>query len=171
MVRASALEAIGGYCEDFATASDLDLFLRLGEHGALANVDEFLLCYRIHTRSVSGSDVHGQRADARTICERACERRGVARTFEAGFAWRPTTEKASRFAFHLKYGWSAWRIGEHGTAVRYALNALRLEPGSRDGWTLLLKSLARTGGEAARPELNARLPGSVHARRPRSARR
>lgn len=164
-IRASALRRIGGYCEDFRSAADLDLFLRLGEVGHLSNLDEVLLCYRIHARSVSGSDVQGQRANAREICARACARRGINRPFEAGFSWRPTSERVSRFAFHLEYGWKSWQIGEHGTAAGYARKALGLQPWSRDAWVLLAKSAARTGGARARPELNARLPATVKARR------
>ncbi|MDW8202197.1 MAG: glycosyltransferase, partial [Cyanobacteriota bacterium SKYGB_h_bin112] len=49
MIRRSALLQVGGYDESLKAAIDLDLWLRLGEVGKLANLDTMLLRYRVHS--------------------------------------------------------------------------------------------------------------------------
>lgn len=51
MIRAATLQQIGGYREEFVYAQDKDLWLRLGEVGELANLEEVLLYYREHALS------------------------------------------------------------------------------------------------------------------------
>lgn len=53
MIRKSALDAIGGYDPTFATAQDLDLYLRLCEVGRAYNLPETLLHWRLHSLSVN----------------------------------------------------------------------------------------------------------------------
>lgn len=55
LVRATALRQVGGYQEKFVTGQDLDLFLRLGEVGRLANLPEVLLHWRQHRQSVNAT--------------------------------------------------------------------------------------------------------------------
>ncbi|MET0381970.1 MAG: glycosyltransferase [Burkholderiaceae bacterium] len=139
MIRAGALREIGGYRADFYPAEDLDLWLRLGELGELANLAEPVLRYRVHTGSISGLAAQGrQRAAGRRACEEAWRRRGVADIgFEAGDAWRPTDDKASRLRFALQYGWMAREAGFRRTAVVYGAKAIAIAPGLGDGWRLL----------------------------------
>ncbi len=47
MIRRSALEAIGGYQERFPRCHDYDLWLRMASRFEIANVDAFVLKYRI----------------------------------------------------------------------------------------------------------------------------
>src|SRR5579883_1018190 len=47
-MRKAAAERAGGYRAEFVAAEDLDLWLRLAEHGELANLPEALLLYRLH---------------------------------------------------------------------------------------------------------------------------
>ncbi|MDB5294889.1 MAG: hypothetical protein JWO31_872 [Phycisphaerales bacterium] len=137
MIRASALRQINGYCEDFKTAQDLDLWLRLGEVGKLANLDRPVLKFRLHESSVSENKRHEQRQSAKLACERAWQRRGIAGTFEADEPWRPGKDKASRHAFALKYGWWAFNAGQKKTARLYAWRAIKAVPTKADGWKLL----------------------------------
>ena len=53
MARREALLQAGGYDESMVASVDLDLWLRLGEIGKLANLPEVLLHYRLHPRSVT----------------------------------------------------------------------------------------------------------------------
>ncbi len=137
MIRREALDRIGGYDETFEVALDLDLWLRLGEIGTLGNVPEPLLRYRLHAKSASETRRYRQRELARLACERAWERRGVRGTFEATEPWRPGTDRASRHAFMLQYGWWAFGSGEARTAMIYGGKAVTLLPWKVEGWKLL----------------------------------
>src|SRR5205814_9129619 len=53
MMRREAVLAIGGYSEKYPTNQDHDLFLRLAEHGKLANLPDVLLQYRQHFQSIT----------------------------------------------------------------------------------------------------------------------
>ncbi len=52
-MRRSAVMRIGGYREQFDYAEDYDLWLRLSEHGELANLPKILAFYRWHGGNVS----------------------------------------------------------------------------------------------------------------------
>ena len=146
MIRRGALERIGGYDEHFALACDLDLWLRLGEVGRLANMAVSLTRYRVHSGSVSEQRGRQQRDYARQACERAWKRRGMDGTFEAEDLWRPGEDRLSKHAYALKYGWWAFNAAEHRTAVYYGARAVALSPWNGEGWSLLLSALARKGG-------------------------
>lgn len=53
MFRRDLYLAVGGYWEH-NIAEDWDLFLKIAEHAKLANLDEHLLCYRFHVKSING---------------------------------------------------------------------------------------------------------------------
>src|SRR5437667_234678 len=76
--RAHAVTTVGGYREKYRLAQDMDLFLRLGEVGQLANLSEPLLLYRWHKDSLSHrkNQLDGLRTRASMIRE-ACQRRGI----------------------------------------------------------------------------------------------
>ena len=145
MMRTAALRQAGGYRLDFYPTEDLDLWLRLGEIGALANLAEPLICYRMHSGSISGQAAQGRQRDAaRRACADAWARRGMANgVFEATQAWRPDETRASRMRFALQYGWMAYSSGFRKTAMVYGLKAIRVLPTSQDGWRLLAIALLR----------------------------
>lgn len=144
MIRRAALERIGGYRHEFWPAEDLDLWLRLGEVGALANLRGPVLRYRLHGASVSGTQVERQRAAARRCCESAWQRRGIRDgRFEAGDAWRPGTDPHSQQRFLLRFGWWAFASGQRATALAYGWKAVRVRPFSLDGWRLLACGLCK----------------------------
>jgi glycosyltransferase involved in cell wall biosynthesis len=138
LMRREAVLSLGGYDPVHATAEDLDLWLRLGEIGELANVPEIVLEYRVH--GASASEVAGarQRRAARYACEAAWKRRGIEGTFEAGEHWRPGPGRASQHRFALQYGWWAFNSGERRTALCYGARAIAQLPLSLGGWRLLL---------------------------------
>ena len=77
MMRREAVEALGGYREDFEWVEDIDLWLRMAEYGRLANLPDVLLCYRQHTSS--GTWTVGQARRTRTVAliKEAYARRGL----------------------------------------------------------------------------------------------
>jgi hypothetical protein len=137
MFRKSASDQAGGYCTDFKYAHDLELWLRLGEVGKLANLPQTVLQFRLHASSVSEKNRVEQRSFARQACERAAERRGVASTFIASEPWRPGTDRESRHSFALQYGWWAFNSAQRRTALLYGLKAVGLQPLKSTGWRLL----------------------------------
>lgn len=137
MVRRSALVAVGGYDENLRSAHDLDLWLKLGEIGQLANLPDTLLQYRLLTNSVSGRNPSDQRAEARLACEAAWRRRGMEGQFEATQPWRPTGDRASQHQFMLQYGWWAFNSGHGKTAALYGGKAILAQPWRRSGWALV----------------------------------
>ena len=149
MIRRAALERIGGYRHEFWPAEDLDLWLRLGEIGALANLRGPVLRYRLHGASVSGTQLERQRAAARRCCESAWQRRDIRDgRFEASDAWRPGTDRRSQQRFLLRFGWWAFASGQRATALSYGWKAVCTRPLSLDGWRLLACGLCKPMGPA-----------------------
>ncbi len=143
MFRRSAVEAIGGYDESIPTAQDLDLFLKLGEVGSLANLKDPVLKYRVHAQAVSEQKHSQQIYYKQLACERAWERRGIQGEFEATAPWRPGSDRQSRHHFMLKYGWWAFNSQQRWTAILYGLRAISLNPIDISGWKLSLIAMLK----------------------------
>lgn len=150
LIRGDALRRIGGYDSRYEPAEDIDLWLRLGEIGRLANLEEPILKYRLHTASTSEQKADAQRRGARLACEAAWRRRGVQGRFEASEPWRPGPDRGTRYRFMLLYGWWAYLSGQHSTAALYGLKALRTFPFAQDGWKLLACALFKAAKPVAR---------------------
>jgi hypothetical protein len=129
---------VNGYCEDFVTTQDLDLWLRLGEIGKLANVPETILRYRLHGESVSEKKAKNQQAMIRLAVERARHRRGIAEPYVERQHWRPEKNRRSQHDFALKYGWWAFNSAQRKTALYYGAKAVAQVPFSPAAWRLLL---------------------------------
>ncbi len=142
-IRRTALVEVGGYDEEMSLAHDLDLFLRLGEIGKLANLAAPVISYRLHDKSLSERKRIEQQEEARVACERAWKRRGIRDGQFAYQMWRPGPDLASRHKFALKYGWWAFNSAQRETAVSYGLKALRLRPFALSSWQLFLASLLK----------------------------
>ena len=150
MIRASALAEVGGYDPAMWHCEDLDLWLRLGECGQLANLADVVLKYRLDPGSVSSRHWREQRENAKKACEAAWKRRGIVGHFEAGDPWRPDGTKAGNSNFYLKYGWWAFSSGERRTALHYALRAAKEMPTNLEAYKLVACALLKTPS-AARP--------------------
>jgi len=139
MMRADAVQRVGGYDESFTVAQDLDLWLRLGEVGRMACLPDVLLQYRQHAGSVSEKKQVMQTENMRRACLAAYKRRGVEGryTCRADTGWRPTDDRASRARVALQYGWWAFNAGHRGTARHYGWKAAKTMPWSTAGWKLL----------------------------------
>ena len=125
------------YDEELFWADDLDLWLKLGEVGALANLKEAVLKYRLHMNSISEKKGVQQRSEARAACEQAWQRRGIDGHFEATEPWRPGTDNVSRHQFMLQYGWWAFNSRQRQTAMIYGIRAISAQPLAIAGWNLL----------------------------------
>lgn len=77
MFRRDAFNALGGYREAFRYVEDLDMWLRLAEHGRLANLPDVLLCYRQHTDSISWNHTGEKEERLIQLLQTTYERRGV----------------------------------------------------------------------------------------------
>lgn len=144
MMRAHVVRQVGGYRDEFYTAEDLDLWLRLGEAGRLANLPDALLRYRLHSQSMSGRNLQKQQDAARRSCAAAWERRGLTgRVFTAGDGWRPGKDARSRLKYALRFGWWAFGSGQRRTSMHYALRAVAAMPWSAEGWRLALCALLK----------------------------
>ena len=137
MMRRTALLEISGYDETLLCAEDLDVWLRLGEVGKLANLKQTILKYRLLESSISQQHGVLQRQVAKEICQRAWLRRGIEGHFEAEELWRPTQDAASQNHFMIQYGWWAFNSGERMTAILYAIKAITALPSAIEGWKLL----------------------------------
>jgi glycosyltransferase involved in cell wall biosynthesis len=138
MIRRTALLEVGGYNETMDLAEDLDLWLRLGEIGELANLPQPVIRYRLHSTSISEQHCREQRQEAYLACERAWKRRGIEGKFEAGEPWRPGKDRHSRHKFMLQYGWWAFTSAQKRTALIYGFRAVYALPFSPEAWKLLV---------------------------------
>jgi len=77
MYRASAVRAVGGYRRDAHPAADLDLWLRLGEIGELANIPDDAIALRQHGASMTFRVSRHLDAAAEHVCREAARRRGI----------------------------------------------------------------------------------------------
>jgi glycosyltransferase involved in cell wall biosynthesis len=142
MMRRESLASVGGYDGNYLLAEDLDLWLRLGEVGQLANLGgPSILKYRFHGHSLSEQAGARQSNIARAACERAWQRRGITGEFKATTSWRPGSNAKSRYESLVHYGWWAWASRQRRTSALYGLRAILERPAGRSGWGLLARSL------------------------------
>lgn len=142
MMRSESVRMVGGYDSIAACAEDLDLWLRLGEMGQLANLPDCVLRYRMHAQSVSQLKTDLQRKNAESACHRAWHRRRISTLrYEADGQWRPNSAPDSQHLFMLKFGWWAFNSRQRKTAITYGFKALSIFPCHIKSWKLLLVSL------------------------------
>lgn len=74
MMRRGALEAVGGYNEEFAVAQDQELWLRMAEQFRTANLPDILYQLRVSRGSVTGQQRILQRRNSLIAATKALER-------------------------------------------------------------------------------------------------
>lgn len=136
MMRRDALLAVGGYRAEFEPAEDVDLWLRLAEHGRLANLPEVLLQYRLHGGNVSYSRAAAQRANLGRAIGEAYARRGLAGP-------PPVVAEPPAGATVPQYHWvrMAVLLGELDNARRLAVRACVEFPWRAESWQVLALAL------------------------------
>lgn len=142
LIRRAALLQIGGYDPSMKTIEDLDMLLRIGEIGQLANLPDVVLKYRFHTQSVSAQNIVYQSQMAHEACKRAWKRRGITGRFDSPQPWyRPTPDPDSQQHFWHRYGWWAFCQGLRRTAATCGLKAILAKPTTPESWKLLICAL------------------------------
>jgi glycosyltransferase involved in cell wall biosynthesis len=132
--RAEAVRRVGGYREQFNNSEDLDLWLRLGEVGEIANLPEILLQYRRDLGSVSHTKRDNQLRLKSIILAEAYDRRGLPKPAEWKFdTWHPKPHDEQLKA----WGWKALHVGRKDAARGHAKSLLKLKPFSIDSWRLM----------------------------------
>lgn len=138
MMRRSALATVGGYNESMVASSDLDLWLRLGDVGQLANISQTVLQYRLHPSSVTQAKQRQQAQDALAACQRAWKRRGIQGTFI-----RQPADHLNQLTFWLKCGWQNFIAGRRDAARRCGIQAIAIQPTNWEAWRLLACALIK----------------------------
>ena len=131
MMRRAVVVSVGGYREQFDTAEDFDLFLRLAEHGRVANLPDVLLWYRQHLGSVGYSGRQKQRRAALLALREAHVRRGLVAPKIDSESVSPVPSASDH---HRKWAWWALRAGNIMTARKHAFAAVRHAPFSSRAW-------------------------------------
>jgi glycosyltransferase involved in cell wall biosynthesis len=133
MMRRSAVLTIGKYRE-FPTGEEVDLFLRLAEHGRLVGLPQVLHLYRIHennyTHTAFARGRHYQ--DSWAMVRDACERRNL--TMEAPPNPPVNASSESTGDRDEAFLWWALRSGHASTARKYAWRILAKAPLSIGSW-------------------------------------
>ncbi len=135
MVRRGAMLAMNGYHTELEPAEDLDLYLRLAEHGRLANVPQVLLRYRQHPGSVSYSRMVVQRSHAEQAVRTAHQRRGLKMPSDV---CRYGSLDLRAPDHHRIWAWWALAAGHVATARRHAFISLRHAPLVPESWRLMV---------------------------------
>jgi glycosyltransferase involved in cell wall biosynthesis len=122
MFRKDSLIRVGGYCQEYEHAEDLDLFLRLAEVGRLANIPEVLFEYRQHLASIGYTKRILQRDSANRAVSDAHRRRGL--TYHDVATIQTPEKEPSLAEIHSKWAWWALSAGNIGTSRKHAYRAL-----------------------------------------------
>ena len=124
VARRDALLAAGCYDGALYPSEDLDLWIKLGHIGRLANLGEVLLQYRRHENAVSVRHREEQFAMTSAIVNDARERRGLqplrARIFSSG--------KNAAARYHFDCARVALIAGTRWTAIRHVCAAIAADP-------------------------------------------
>lgn len=137
MMRRSAIDAVGGYREEFKWLEDLDLFLRLAEVGKLANLPDVLLHYRMHLSSVCHTHKDAQAELRVKLYAQTRQRRGL----PAGDLSLPTTSIKTEGDQHRLWAWWALKDGNVSTARKHAFQSLRKSPFEKESWRIVACAL------------------------------
>jgi len=138
MMRRAAVMAVGGYRKQYNTLEDLDLFLRLAEHGRLANVPEVLLLYRQHFGSTCFERTGTMNDIRERIFKETYERRGMTVDVPED-AYRAAPR--SKHSEATRWAWMALKEGHVATSRKYARLVIAARPASLESWRLLYCAL------------------------------
>jgi glycosyltransferase involved in cell wall biosynthesis len=141
MMRRAAVTSVGGYDVRWNYAEDLDLWLRLGEIGALANMAAVTLMYRVHEKSRTLEDVETQARCVRAIVEEAYVRRRIDRDYVAPHFDSLPVGRRARHDKAASLSYWALKEGERRTSLVYGARATWLAPWRPLGWKLVIRAL------------------------------
>ena len=135
LMRLSTLRMLGGYSSEYRHAEDIDLWLRLGEIGHLANLPITLLNYRQHIGSIGYQHHFEQKTSQWKAVKAASQRRGqefnMVQPSLADFE-----RKSASGSIEEKWAWWALKGGNLSTARYYAQRAVSKAPWRPSVWKL-----------------------------------
>jgi hypothetical protein len=140
MIRLQTLKKIKGYNPLQYPAADLDLFLRLGEVGKLANIKEPLNKYRIHVGSVC-EDLRLRKKALQQVCKNACKRRGIKFTAIKISESRIGKDRESIQDFFLRSAGWAFKNKHFRTCIIYGIKAMIKSPYNKNLWKKIYKGV------------------------------
>jgi len=133
MARRDLVEKLGRYRTELEPSEDLDLFLRLAEHGRIANLPDVLLHYRQHATSVNHTRYAEQNRNKLRIITEAYARRGQ----ELPLGWKPPVRDILPVEKEINmWGWMALKKGNLHAARKHAVALLKMCPFSPASWRL-----------------------------------
>jgi glycosyltransferase involved in cell wall biosynthesis len=143
MMRRSDVLAAGNYSQQYRIGEDLDLFLKLGERGLLANLADPLLKYRTHASNFTRTRSDEAYRDLCRVVEDARRRRGLPPEPEAAPVPSLSTHSPAGMVkdTHEIWGWQALQAGNLATARKHASRLLARSPLSTSSWKLLYCTL------------------------------
>lgn len=134
-LRKEALINLRGYRDKYTHAEDIDLFLRLAEHGAIKNLSDILLEYRQHAGSIGYAKRKEQLNSIYEAIKDARARRGVSLEYNSLSQEVTTPDKVE---IYRKWAWWALQGGNKKTAKKYMLKAIYNDPFNKKNIKLFL---------------------------------
>jgi hypothetical protein len=139
-MRREAIVQVGGYRPAFTPADDYDLWMRISEHFELANLEQVVFKYRIHSHQISVRRRKQQTLGSLAARAAATARRSgrpdplnsVEEITPELLASLGISEDAQRIELVLEYkGWIKlmWAAGERSAALNAAIEMLKLSDG------------------------------------------
>jgi glycosyltransferase involved in cell wall biosynthesis len=143
MFRRESVLAVGKYHLKWYPGEDLDLFLRLAEHGGrMANLPLILTKYRMHLRSTCHTESARVPDMVQNILQEARRRRGLP---EIPFIKSNNLNNPAKpdrpLDYWKKWGWWALNSGYISSARKHARQCLIHAPLSKETWQLLFYSI------------------------------
>jgi glycosyltransferase involved in cell wall biosynthesis len=147
IMRKSVVVSVGGFRGDFRMGEDLDLLIRMGEQGQLANIECILYFYRQHLKSTVAMLGSRWTVCRSLIIELASERRTsgsdrlqrgeviVIDWASARVSRRDVSNTYSRWAFYCK------KNGNYKFSIRYSILSLLNYPFYRRAWVVCASAL------------------------------
>jgi glycosyltransferase involved in cell wall biosynthesis len=132
MIRRGAFEQVRGYDPRFSLGEEIDLYLRLGEIGRLANLPDVLLRYRLHFGSWNALQARKQHRSVQAVVDEARERRGLGAAPPLSIEY-----PANAAELRARWGYSAVAAGNHRTALKHAIRCVAARPWKPAWWRLL----------------------------------
>lgn len=126
VMRKDAVLAAGAYRHEEVPCEDLGLWFRLIDVGAVANLEERLLRYRMHPGSTSLSDSSHQRAATLAIRGAARARRGLAPLHAE--PWHAYAHRNAAAGFHYECVRTALTSRNRSAVFKHARAGIRLDP-------------------------------------------
>lgn len=142
LMRGQTLRTIGGWQPRYNWVEDLDLFLRLAEHGRVANLPEHLYAYRRHATSVCYVHNETMRDRFKEVVRDAYLRRGISAIPDLD-ALRPELAAGHTVA-ELYRNWACHAIhrGAANIARKHAARAVYHAPWSLQSWRVMYWAMA-----------------------------